>query len=114
MIDMSNANVVRQEEVIAIDKPTLKPYGVINKVNETLSKQVVERKTNSQSRPPLTEEQRKRIREVQSRTVFIDGHRDEIRKYFKHMPRQLNKEIIDKTRGELTRFLLPNRVYLRL
>ena len=32
MIDMSNVNVVRQEEVITIDKPTLKPNRVINVV----------------------------------------------------------------------------------
>ena len=114
MTALSNANEIRQGEVIAIDKSLLIPNGVINEVNKTLIKQVSESKANSQSRPPMTEEQKRRLREVQSRTVFIDGHKDELRKYFKHMPRKLNKEIIEKTRGEVDKVFITQQGVLKI
>ena len=46
--------------------------------------------------------------------MFIDGHKDEIRKYFKHMPRQLNKEIIDKTRGEVEKIFITQQGVLKI
>ena len=91
VIEMSNVNVVEQGEVIALDKSILIPNGVTDNVDETLTKQVIEPKNNKPSRPPLTEEQKKRLKDVQSRTVFIKGLKDDLRNYFKHLPRKLNK-----------------------
>ena len=167
MVDMSNVNVMKEGEVISIDKSILIPNEVTRNVdetlikqvtvpyevtrnvnetlikqvtepnevtrnvnetlikqvtesnevtrnvNETLIKQVTEPKNNSHS-PPLTEEQKKRFKEVQSRTVFIEGHRDDLRNYFKHMPRKLNKEIIEKSRGQVDKLFVTQQGLLKI
>ena len=88
------ANVMNSVEIAAVDGLRLMPNGVASNLNDTMTKEVSHSRTINQSRPPLTEEQRNRLREVQLRTVFIGGHKDDLRKCFKHMPRQLNKEIL--------------------
>ena len=119
VIEMSNVIVVEQGEVIAIDKSILIPSGVTSNlvtgnVDETINKQITEPKNNSRSRPPLTEEQKKRFKDVQSRTVFIDGHKDDLRNYFKHMPRKLNKEIVEKSRGQVENVFITKQGILKI
>ena len=114
IIDVSNAKVVRQDEVIVNDKTVLIPKEVTNEINQTLTKKVIERTANSQSRPPMTEEQKRRLREVQSRTVFIDGYKDELCNYFKRMPRKLNKEIIEKSRGQVENVFITKEGLLKI
>ena len=67
--------------------------------NKSLDEQLVHKNDKGQSRPPLTEDQFNRLREVQSRTVFIEGYKDYLRKYFKHIPRQLNKKRFWRKQG---------------
>ena len=111
IIEMSHSNVAREESVTSIEKSILIPNKVTNK---SITKQVSEHKINSHSRPPLTEEQKKRLKEVQLRTVFIEGHKDEILKYYRHKPRQLNKEIFEKTRGEVERIFITKQGVLKI
>jgi len=98
---LSNTNVVRQDKAIIVHNSMLRPDAVTTEANKSITNSVIEHIARSKSRPPMTEQQKKCLREVQLRTVFIEGQKDDLRKYFKHMPRQLNKEIVKVTRGEV-------------
>src|SRR6218665_3254157 len=108
------ANVMNSVEIAAVDGLRLMPNGVASNLNDTMTKEVSHSRTINQSRPPLTEEQRNRLKEVQLRTVFIGGHKDDLRKYFKHMPRQLNKEILEKTKGSVDNIVLTQKGVLKI
>src|SRR6218665_1019551 len=58
---------------------------------------------------PLTEAQKQRQQEITTRTVYISGEKDEVYKYFKHQPRQLNKELTEQTGGPIEKAYITRR-----
>jgi len=105
------AHMESQENVGTIGDP-IEMYTDIE--NNSITETVIGRTTSTHSRPPMTEAQKMRFKEIQSRTVFIAGHGDDIRKYFKHMPRKLNKEILEKTRGEVEKVFITKQGALKI
>jgi len=98
--DNANTVVAKQNDVSVSDTPI--------PIAET-SKQTVAR-----SRPQMNEEQRKQMKDVQLRTIFIEGHHDDLRKYYRNSPRSLNKELIDKARGEVEKVFLTKQGGLKI
>jgi hypothetical protein len=53
-------------------------------------------------------------REINSRTVFVAGERDQLIKLYKHKPRLLNKEIIEQAGGQIDKVYLTKNGTLRI
>lgn len=58
---------------------------------------------------PLTETQKQRQLEVITRTVYISGETDEVYKYYKHQPHQLNKELTEQVGGPVEKVHITRR-----
>src|ERR1700733_14004427 len=81
LLEITNTAVSGQDDEIVSDRPV--PIEI--SMPETVYKET----TVNQSRPQMTEEQRKQIREVQLRTIFIEGLQDDLRKFYRHSPQTL-------------------------
>src|SRR5678815_4588124 len=77
-------------------------HDVTNRKNVTVK--------HNQSRPTMTDQQR----EINSRTVFVAGERDQLIKLYKHKPRLLNKEIIEQAGGQIDKVYLTKNGTLRI